>query len=91
MRRIVFITSLLAFFSPAAVNYAVADCRSEFSTCETQRCGRESGHRLEYCLDECRFTKTACLAKEERRKITCTPSQGNVQRCVQHGQDLETR
>jgi len=34
------------------------------------------------------YDKLKAKAIEERKKITCTPSQGNVQNCVQHGQKL---
>jgi hypothetical protein len=84
MTRIVCITSLLAFFSAATVNYAAArDCAGELRTC-TSKCSASSP----YCLDDCHLAKAKCLAIEERRLITCTPAQGNVQRCVQHGQGL---
>ena len=72
MARIICITSLVAFFSVAAVVHASADCNSEFETCRSP-CNRLSkvddinnSHYLS-CLIPCSDAADRCRADEARR------------------------
>jgi hypothetical protein len=89
MTRIALKTSFVAFFLVAVVNCAAAQGDYDRLAC-LARC--EGG--IQGCLigaaaaSETRERDLKARAIEERKKITCTTAQGNVQRCVQHGQDL---
>ena len=70
------------------------DCNSKNSLDERYICqgGCEGG--IQGCLTgaainaDLRAQERKKKAIEERKKITCTTPKGNVQHCVQHGQDL---
>ena len=109
MTRLVFTTSLVAFFLISVVNYAASQvflkCDKELDGC-ISRCPNQKTLSDQYeCNSSCYGISIECLrsvavgaeyrakellekAKEERKKITCTPARGNEQRCIQHGQDL---
>ena len=72
----VLIMSLSALFSPAAVNYAAADCASDNSWCTNNCNGMFQGSgpyatARESCLSNCRNVKYNCDAQnywEQRRR-----------------------
>ena len=98
--RATVITSLLVFISPAAVNYAAAQFECTTQECLISRrdklnAARDALHVRE--RDEARKREEEARRREaelkqraieERKKITCTPRQGNIQHCAQHGMDL---
>jgi hypothetical protein len=125
--RVVLITSLAAFFSVAAVNYAAAQysncasqCRGVFwdsSSCKSCLKQADDTNALIRRRDELLRQRQEIVAKEEAQKkeaearkreeearkkydalkarameerkiITCIPSHGNVQHCIQHGRNL---
>ena len=104
MTWIAYITSLAAFFSVAAVNYAAAnDCYIQERRCQMDCINQHDFFGKDACQSRCSDAGAACQrleganaryeelkarAIEERRHITCTERVGNVQNCVQHGRDL---
>jgi hypothetical protein len=90
----IIIISLVAFFSVAEMNYAAAQFQCNTNDCLiarrdallAQRREQEARQREEESRK--REAQLKQRAIEERKIITCTPMQGNVQRCVQHGQGL---
>jgi hypothetical protein len=74
MARIVWITSLVAFFSAAAAVHASADCTSARGVCSTN-CGIEAARvhagqavTMFMCLRDCSKEEDKCRADEARQQ-----------------------
>jgi hypothetical protein len=77
MRRIVFITSLLALFSAAMVSHASADSCSDWESCSG---GCDWSQRGEYCMQDCdRQFKDRCEQERADKESSHMPDYSRAQ------------
>jgi len=63
-------------------------CIETYKVCKDKEEQAERDKKKQDAAKAAEYDKLKAKAIEERKKITCMPTQGNVQKCVQHGQDL---